>query len=143
MNAYDKALSLLSVREHTAKEIMRKLSDKGLPKDESGWAIARLISQNYLSEERFAESYIRSRLKKTAEGKSLLKMRLCEKGTPSSIADEYLSYAWDEKAYIPSLKKEYNSLCSKKGREKAYAKLLSKGFSVSEIRSVSEEDFEF
>ena len=72
-----------------------------------------------------------------------MKMRLCEKGTPSSVADEYLSYVWDEKAYIPSLKKEYNSLCSKKGREKAYAKLLSKGFSVSEIRSVSEEDFEF
>lgn len=143
MKAYDKALSLLATREHTAKEIERKLLDKGFSLPEIEEAISSLLSKGYLSEERFAESYIRSRLKKKAEGRQILKLRLREKGTPASVADYYLSLAWEEKLYLESLRKEFSSLLAKKGKDKAIAKLISKGFSISEIREVAEENFDF
>ena len=55
MDAYDKALKLLSMREHTEKEIREKLKDKGFSSDEIDEAISRLLAENSLSEERFAE----------------------------------------------------------------------------------------
>ena len=143
MNAYERAVKLLSQREHTAKEIERKLLDKGHSREEIEETISKLLSLGYISEERFAESYIRSRLRKCAEGRGLLRLRLKEKGTPSSIADEYLSKAWEEKLYVEVLKKEYRSLLNKYGQEKAVMKLQSKGFAYSEIKEVASDNFDF
>ena len=42
MKAYDKALSLLAVREHTAKEIREKLFKRGYGDDEVDEAISHL-----------------------------------------------------------------------------------------------------
>ena len=143
MNAYEKAVKLLSQREHTAKEIERKLSDKGYFKEEIEEAISKLLSIGYISEERFAEGYIRSRLRKCAEGRSLLRLRLKEKGTPSNIADECLSKAWEDRLYFDVLKKEYMALLQKHGEEKAMMKLQAKGFTYSEIKEAKTEDFDF
>ena len=65
MDAYDRALRLLSQREHTEKEIRRKLGEKGCGREEIDSAVSRLIAEGSLSEERFAESFIRSRLRRT------------------------------------------------------------------------------
>ena len=69
MDAYDRALRLLSQREHTEKEIRRKLSEKGCGREEIDSAVSRLIAEGSLSEERFAESFIRSRLRRNPEGR--------------------------------------------------------------------------
>ena len=79
MDAYDRALKLLSMREHTEKELRKKLSDKGYPKAEIDDAVGKLIAEGSLSEKRFAEAYIRSRLRKSPEGKEMLRLRLREK----------------------------------------------------------------
>ena len=139
MDAYEKSLSYLSLREHTAKEIEGKLTSKGYSRKEAEDAISRLLKEGYISEERFAEAYIRSRLRKNAEGRALLSMRLREKGTPSSVAEKYLDEAWEEKMYLPSLVKEYKSLSDKKGEEKALQRLYAKGFSRGEINEAREE----
>ena len=91
MDAYERAIRLLAVREHTGKEIRQKLSAKGYSAEEIDSAVLKLIAEKSLSEERFAESYIRSRLRKSPEGKPILRMRLKEKGTPSDVADSALS----------------------------------------------------
>ena len=134
MDVYDKALKLLSMREHTEKEIREKLKDKGFPSNEIDEAISRLLAENSLSEERFAESYIRSRLRKNPEGRAILRMRLRDKGTPSDIADRMLSEAWENELYLKPLSVYLESLIRKKGEEGARALLIRKGFRESEIR---------
>ena len=45
MDAYDRALKLLSMREHTEKELRKKLSDKGYQKAEIDEAVGKLITE--------------------------------------------------------------------------------------------------
>ena len=60
-SAYDKAISLLAMREHTKNELKDKLEKKGYREDDISDAISRLDREGYISEERFAEVFIRSR----------------------------------------------------------------------------------
>lgn len=143
MDAYERAIRLLAVREHTEKEIRQKLSAKGYSAEEIDCAVSKLAAEKSLSEERFADSYIRSRLRKSPEGKSILRMRLKEKGTPSDVADSALSDAWERGDYLKPLSLYYSTLVRRKGEEGARAILLRKGFRESEIReavSAAERD---
>lgn len=139
MNAYDKALSLLAVREHTAKEIFDKLILKGYMEDEASSAVSRLVAERAISEERFAEVFIRSRMRKNPEGRQIILMRLRERGCPDSVSRKAVNEYWDSGAFIPYLKESYLSLLRKKGREGTVAFLLRKGFSMKEIRNAEEE----
>ena len=90
MEAYDKAVSLLAMREHTEKEIREKLSARSFSPEDIDSAIGRLRREGLLSEERFAEVFIRSRLRKLPEGRALLSMRLRErKGKEKALATLY------------------------------------------------------
>lgn len=142
MGAYEKAVDLLKRREHTAKDLMRKLADKGFNADDINNAVEKLKAEGYLSDERFAEVYLRSRLRKTAEGKAVLIIRLLEKGVPKVLASAMVSAAWDDEEYLPSLIREWNKQSTKYGREKAGQKLLQKGFTLTEIRKAEEKSNE-
>ncbi len=137
--AYEKALYLLSYREHTGRELIDKLEKKGYPENDILEAISALKERNFLSEERFAESFIRSRLRKTAEGKGILLLRLEEKGCPRDIASYALSEAWDKREYENILKKSLCRDLKKKDRLNTVSKYLRKGFSLEEIEEVLKE----
>ena len=139
MDAYDRALKLLAIREHSSREIHDKLISKGYGKDEVDDAISRLIDEHSLSDERYAASSIRSRLRRNPEGRMVLRMRLREKGVPSDIAEKALSDSWDNEEYLPFLRTYMESLVRKKGEAGARAMLLRKGFRESEIRRAMEE----
>ena len=70
MKAYDKALSLLAVREHTAKEIREKLLKRGYGDDEVDEAISHLLEEGAIDDARYVESYVRSRIRKGGESDS-------------------------------------------------------------------------
>ena len=78
MTAYDKALYYLSMREHCRKELETKLRTKGYNAGEIEAALDRLEEENFLSDARYAEVFIRSRLRKNPEGKEIMIMRLIE-----------------------------------------------------------------
>ena len=139
-SAYDKAVSLLAVREHTKKELNDKLMNKGYGKEEIEDAILRLEKEGYISEERFAEVFIRSRLKKSPEGKSVLLYRLAEKGCQRDIAANAIDEAWEDKLWLDPLKKGLETLERRKGEEYALSKMRQKGCSYSEIREAKERD---
>ena len=129
MNCYDKALSLLALREHSVEEMKQKLLSKGYNKNEIEEAVKRLIDENYLSDSRFCQVYIRSRLKKNPEGKSLLILRLKQKGISSDLARrEVDSYFEDNSEEIEEIYSNYSKkIIEKKGEEKAKLKLYQKG----------------
>ena len=135
MEAYDKAVSFLAMREHTEKEIREKLSARSFSPEDIDSAIGRLRREGLLSEERFAEFFIRSRLRKLPEGRSILSMRLRERGCPDAVARKALSEAWEREDYLMPLASYLEELERKKGREKALAALYRKGFSSSEVRA--------
>lgn len=60
-SAYDRALGLLSRREHSARELKRKLDQRGYDADEGDAAVAALNRDDYQSDDRFADVLIRQR----------------------------------------------------------------------------------
>ena len=140
MDAYDKALSLLSMREHTVKNMKEKLLNKGYTPKEADEALSALSAENSISDMRFASCFVSSTLKRKAWGKYILKSKLIEKGVDKKVAEEAVNNAWEREEYLPVLKKEYSRLEEKCGDDKAKIKLLSKGFTMSEIRMAVEND---
>lgn len=133
MNAYDKAISLLSIREHSEKELRSKLSDKGYSQLDIDSAIERAKNENLLSDSRFAEIYIRSRLKKSPEGKAILLLRLAEKGVSKDDSSLAISSAWNNKDWLEPLSKALEKLERRKSRDEAIMCFRKKGFSSPEI----------
>jgi regulatory protein len=62
ISAYDKALTLLARREHSARELKSKLVRKGMDADESAAALTQLQSKDYQNDARFGEMLVRSRI---------------------------------------------------------------------------------
>lgn len=62
--AYAQGLRLLARREHSRRELHRKLGDRGHPEAAVAVALDRLEAEGALSDRRFAEEYARSRFAK-------------------------------------------------------------------------------
>lgn len=139
MTAYDKALEFLARREYSSREMEEKLRTKGFSADDSSCTVGRLIEEGLLSDERYAEAFVRARMRRGAEGKAIVMRRLLEKGVDRDIASAVIGASWDEECYIPGLKKEYARLSRKYGKEKAVERLRMKGFAAREIEAVREE----
>ncbi len=56
-----RALGLLTRREHSRKELARKLTARGVDSTEAETAVAKLASEGWQDDTRFAESLVRSR----------------------------------------------------------------------------------
>jgi regulatory protein len=59
--AYDTALGLLSRREHSRRDLERKLARRGVAKDDADAALERLERDHYQSDDRFADALVRRR----------------------------------------------------------------------------------
>lgn len=142
MTCYDKALFYLAAREHARSELLLKLKGKGYADEEIEATLARLIHEGSLSDQRYCDSYIRSRMKRTPEGRQVLMMRLQLKGVERDVARDAISRYWEEHEddIASSLSALYESLVAKKGEEKALAFLYRKGFTRSELERARERD---
>jgi regulatory protein len=61
-DAYSRAIGLLARREHSARELRRKLDARGVEPQEVDAALARLVEQGYQDDQRFAEMLARTRI---------------------------------------------------------------------------------
>ena len=114
MSAKSVAVRLLSRREHSAFEIRDKLQKRDFDESEIAQAIVELQQGGWLSDERFAEAYIRMRQLK-GFGPIRIAMELNERGVDEIIVDEYLHA--DDEAWQQTLEQQYR----KKYRNKAIA----------------------
>jgi regulatory protein len=62
LDAYRQALGLLVRREHSQRELKRKLGARGLEADEADAALEKLSGQGFQDDARFAEMLVRSRI---------------------------------------------------------------------------------
>ena len=94
MSAKSVAVRLLSRREHSAFEIRHKLHKRDFDDKEVAQAIIELQEGGWLSDERFAEAYIRMRQIK-GFGPIRIAIELNERGVKEGTVDDYM-YAGDE-----------------------------------------------
>jgi regulatory protein len=130
-SAYQRALALLVRREHSRKELGRKLKAKGIEREEADVALDKLNTQDFQNDARFAETLARSR---AASGYGPLRIR-AELGTHGLSRDEMEAAVdagktdWFESARVLVDRKYGNKdLSDPDIRRKAADFLLRRGF---------------
>ena len=134
-----KGIRLLSMREHSVREISKKLSLKCESLDLVYAVVDELIANKYLSDQRFTETFVRSRQNR-GFGPNKIKMELSEKGIENNLIDDHLdvnSAIWYESAEQQYLRKYGDGLIED---YKTWAKrarfMQSRGFSMEHIQVV-------
>ena len=143
--AYNCAVSYLSRRDHSAKELIMKLRRKGY-EESAALAVEKLCNEGYVDDERFARMYVRELINIKKYGRRRIEQELYRKGVDreiiSLVLDE-VDFGEDELCALIR-RKYYRYLDDEKGVKKTVASLLRMGYSFSEIKSalgkVAEED---
>lgn len=92
--AYDSAIRLLARREHGANELCLKLEQKGFSRIDSQEALAQCQRLNLQSDQRFVESFIRSRIRQ-GYGPMKIMQELKTKGVASDLIHQELKLEED------------------------------------------------
>lgn len=86
----ERALRLLSIREHSVQELIRKLLAKGHQEKLVHRVIEDMKEQGLVSDQRFAESFVRGRIAKK-QGPILICAELRERGVSERILEDVLT----------------------------------------------------
>lgn len=134
--AYDKAIELLSLREHAEKELYQKLLSRKFPKQEVRTAIEQLKNKQLLSEQRFREQKVRSLIEKQYGPRYIYNyFRSLEiKLSVEEIEAAYKELESSQDAQITALLRKRPDLFNKPQKEtKARHFLARRGFSSDAI----------
>ena len=135
---YNKALDLLSRREHSRKELFLKLINRFESQEEINLTLDKLEGKNLLSDSRFAEEYVQARRKK-GFGPIKISAELEKRGVNELLISEEIDKFDDwEKIAELSFKKKFPDGVSKDFRKLQKQKnfLSNKGFTFYQIESV-------
>ncbi len=142
--ARKRGMNLLQKLDRTEADIRRKLSEGGYPQVAVDDAVEYLRSYRYIDDERYASEYIRC--KSSSMSRKQIAMKLREKGIDKEVTEAAFA-RYDEELNEDGENAEYELLiklihkrCPQgvesldhAGRQKLYAYLYNKGFSVSDI----------
>ena len=138
----EKALELLSLREHGSGELRTKLLQKGYEKAHIAEVIEYLKEKNYLNDERFADLYSQELIQRKQLGPMKVKEKLFHRGIASQVINSIL-LNYDRDIQIENcryhVEKKYKSKTIFETREekaKAIRFLQGKGFSWDVIKAV-------
>lgn len=96
IKANNYALSFLSHRWRTEKEIRNKMSQKGYANEIIDETISYLLNINLIDDRRFAETYTRDKIRLNKLGSIRIKHELYNKGISNEIIDEVISEYCDD-----------------------------------------------
>jgi len=135
---YNKALGIVSRREHSEKEIKNKLLEKFDAPEIIEQVVLKLIENNLINDIRFAEMYVLIR-KRKGFGPKKIQFELMARGIDDSISSLVITEegSWKEAAQKAFNKKFKNGTSQEfKERNKQKTFLQNRGFSFEEIDSV-------
>lgn len=133
--AFNKASELLSRRDHSEKELLTKLRQKGFAEGAQE-AIEKLRDYGYVNDERFAVSYASELRRLKHFGKRRIEQELFKKGIDREIIFDVLeSLEFDENELCELItKKYYRNLGTEKGVQKTINALVRAGYGYREIK---------
>lgn len=133
--AYEAALGLLSRREHSRRDLTRKLARRGIDAAAAGDAIDRLAGAAYQSDRRFAESLVRQRVAQ-GYGPRHVQAELGTHDIPSDTVRELLDDPdWDAVAH-DLVARRLRDPTDPDARRRAAGLLQRRGFGGDTIRRV-------
>lgn len=140
-DAYNRSIGLLANREHSAKELTRKLASKGFDEIAAADAMQLLQENGYQSDDRFTQAYISMRSRR-GYGPVRIRMELQERGIDESLILEYLDpydESWAQSALQVQVKK-FGTGKAPDFKEQAKRKkfLQYRGFSYEHISQIDE-----
>jgi regulatory protein len=131
----EKALELLSLREHGSGELRTKLLQKGYQKHAIAVVVEYLKEKNYLNDERFAQLFFQELIERKRLGPLKAKEKLFQRGVPSEIIENLLS-TYDRETQIENCEFHFSKKYKRnevtetnEGKAKAIRFLQGKGFS--------------
>ncbi len=136
--ATDKALNYISRTKKTKKQVETYLKGKGYLSELISEVIDKISSYGYLSDEEYAEDYIR--VYKKTKGKRLLVLELKRKGVSDKDIENAIKTldGENESAIFVAEKYLKNKPRDKATKLKCYKYLLSKGFDYDVSKSAVE-----
>lgn len=133
----DKALSLLSRRDHGQRELTIKLIQKGFDKEIAEHVVGELVDRHLIDDVKFAYQFILSRQRKNPEGIPLLKMRLKAKMISSSDIESAMNQYLLDDTYFDAIKKAIEKLKRKNtDRGTLLTTMFKKGFHKRDVCDV-------
>lgn len=138
---YDRALFYLQYGPRTISQMQTYLEKKGYNQNHINSVIDRLKKENYLNDNDFAQSWIRTRQSLKPRSKKMLKLELIKKGLDKKIIENALSSndEIDEKETIKKLVDKKMKQIKYKDKQKLISFLARQGFSYADIKEVLEE----
>jgi len=135
---YNKALDIISRREHSQKELSNKLIKKFDIPELVDSVIHGLLEKNLLNDYRYSESYVVAR-KRKGFGPKKIGYELVSRGVNENIASEVIDAegGWNEaalKAFNKKFKAGIDEDFKEQNKQKVF--LQNRGFSFQEIDSV-------
>ena len=137
------AMDSLARREHGSRELRRKLVDKGYAPDEVVETLELLCREGLLSDERFTEAFLHSRLNR-GSGPRKIAAELQQRGIDDSLISQFLDerdrnwYARAsearQKRFGPGLPDDFKE----KARQARF--LQQRGFSSEQVRFALQDD---
>ena len=134
----DKVMKFCSYQERSRLEVRRKMAALKMPPAEAERLLVDLVEMNFVSDERFAESFIRGKMNIKRWGKVKMRVELHQRG----ISDEIINQKFDEiddEQYFANLR----YLVEKWSRENPQGEkvklikfLLSKGYETGDINAI-------
>ena len=123
------AYRLLGQREYSFRELFNRISRKWPQANDIQEFIAQLEKENLVSDQRFAESFLRSRVQRY-QGPLKIKAELRGKGVADSIISDALETMSGEWAALAAqwLAKYHRGNFSLKDKQKYYRRLVNRGF---------------
>jgi regulatory protein len=137
-----RALGLLVRREHSRRELTRKLAARGVEAEEARAAVDRMTAEGWQDDARFAEQLVRSRAN---NGYGPLRIR-AELGTHGldreAVAAALAAWDgdWDENARDLVRRRFPGGFDDLATRRKAADFLIRRGFSADQVRSATRFD---
>ena len=144
VRAKKRGMNLLMTTDRTESDIRRKLKDGGYPQEAVDAATDYLKSFHYIDDRRYADEYIR--FKSSSMSRKQMTMKLLEKGVDKETIEQAFldSESQSGQSTEESERELIGKLIAKRcpqgvenldnaGRQKLYAYLYRKGFSMSAI----------
>ena len=143
LGAYDRALNMLAFQARSARDLRRRLVQKGEDPARVDTAIERLVANGLLDDASFARQFARSRVAGQGASKRRLQQDLFKRGVGREVADEAIAEVLtdegvDEGEVVERVaRKKARSLAKLDAptrRRRLYAFLARRGYEADAIR---------
>lgn len=139
VKARDRAIKYIMFKMRTRQEVINKLIELEYSETVVNNVISDLEELEYINDNEYAKKFIESNKKSKKNSKSMIKLKLKNKGIDSELIDKYLEISnFSDTDAIKKLlsKKNFSPELEYDERNKIIAYCVRKGFILSDILSV-------